>query len=107
MRTDDVQAFFEDKSGGKIIDCRIMNGSCSIFILFSISSDLLGFGFIEFETPEVSPTYDASEKNPDKSQDAEQGVRLNGHDFQGQPLVVEFAKENRPRREPPRDMRSG
>jgi len=51
---------------------------------------MTGFGFIEFETLE----------------DAEHATRLNGREFQGIPLVVEFAKENRPRREPPRDMRS-
>ncbi|KAG8812404.1 hypothetical protein FRC19_003152 [Serendipita sp. 401] len=51
---------------------------------------MTGFGFVEFETLE----------------DAENAVRLDGRDFHGAPLVIQFARENKPRREPPRDMRS-
>lgn len=39
-------------------------------------------------------------------QDAENALRLDGRDFEGSPIVVQFAKENRPRREAPREMRS-
>ncbi|KIM33219.1 hypothetical protein M408DRAFT_60982 [Serendipita vermifera MAFF 305830] len=51
---------------------------------------MTGFGFIEMET----------------SEDADNAIRLDGREFEGAPIVVQYAKESRPRREPPRDMRS-
>ncbi|PVF92734.1 hypothetical protein CPB86DRAFT_716937 [Serendipita vermifera] len=74
VRVEEIQRFFEEEAGTKIVDCRLMTG----------------FGFLEVETPE----------------DAENAVRLDGRDFQGGPIVVQFARENKPRREPPRDFRS-
>ncbi|KAG6877737.1 hypothetical protein C0993_004554 [Termitomyces sp. T159_Od127] len=61
---------------GRIIDCRVMTG----------------FGFVEFENS--------------KAWDAEDAVQqLNGKPFMGASIVVEFAKESRPRREPYDDNR--
>ncbi|CCA73501.1 related to pre-mrna splicing factor srp55 [Serendipita indica DSM 11827] len=51
---------------------------------------MTGFGFIEF----------------DSSEDMDTALRLDGHDFQGQPILVQVAREKPPRREPPREMRS-
>jgi RNA recognition motif-containing protein len=49
---------------------------------------MLGFGFVEFEN----------------ARDAEDALRdFNGKNFMGQNIVVEFAKESRPRREPYED----
>ena len=64
-RTDDVQRFFEQEAGTKVVDCRVMTGivhsSSSSMALHSLTQSL-GFGFIEFETTEVlyitlSPCY--------------------------------------------------
>ncbi|KZV96200.1 hypothetical protein EXIGLDRAFT_609505 [Exidia glandulosa HHB12029] len=53
---------------------------------------MTGFGFVEFES----------------SKDAEEVVQtFNGKQFQGAPILVEFAKDNRPRREPYDDRGGG
>ncbi|KAG6851292.1 hypothetical protein H0H93_011728 [Arthromyces matolae] len=76
-RTEDVNKFFEGY--GRIVDCRVMTGN-----LVVVTLKTLGFGFVEFEN----------------SKDAEDAVhQLNGKPFMGANIVVEFAKESRPRRE--------
>jgi len=53
---------------------------------------MTGFGFVEFES----------------TKDAEDAVQqFNGKSFMGANIVVEFAKESRPRREPYEDRHSG
>ncbi|KAH7889523.1 hypothetical protein F5I97DRAFT_1995059 [Phlebopus sp. FC_14] len=70
-RSDDVAKFFDGY--GRIVDCRVMTGSSA-----------LGFGFVEFEN----------------SKDAEDAVHhFNGKPFMGANIVVEFAKDSRPRRD--------
>ncbi|KAH0830731.1 hypothetical protein J3R83DRAFT_2209 [Lanmaoa asiatica] len=82
-RSDDVAKFFDGY--GRIVDCRVMTGDfrfpcCS----FAANSKLPGFGFVEFEN----------------SKDAEDAVHhFNGKMFMGANIVVEFAKESRPRRD--------
>jgi hypothetical protein len=55
-RTDDVQRFFEQEAGAKVVDCRVMTGivhSSAFGIFIDSPNQSLGFGFIEFDTMEV------------------------------------------------------
>ncbi|KAJ7749543.1 hypothetical protein DFH07DRAFT_869194 [Mycena maculata] len=84
-RSDDVSKLFEGY--GNIIDCRVMTGSSNRNGPpdDGLNKPATGFGFVEFET----------------AKDAEDAVtNFNGKSFMGQNIVVEFAKESRPRREP-------
>ncbi|KAI6045603.1 hypothetical protein EDC04DRAFT_2559251 [Pisolithus marmoratus] len=84
-RSEDVAKFFDGY--GRIVDCRVMTGSSftSCFYFFFC------FGFVEFES----------------SKDAEDAVHhFNGKSFMGANIVVEFAKEGRPRRDPYENDRS-
>jgi arginine/serine-rich splicing factor 4/5/6 len=83
-RSDDVSKFFEGY--GRIIDCRVMTGSSDKKDPNNtrLNKPSSGFGFIEFES----------------SKDAEDAVtNFNGKPFMGTNIVVEFAKESRPRRD--------
>ncbi|KAI0005882.1 hypothetical protein BJV74DRAFT_875010 [Russula compacta] len=76
-RSEDVSKFFDGY--GRIIDCRVMT---------DLPRNCPGFGFVEFEN----------------ARDAEDALHhFNGKNFMGQNIVVEFAKESRPRREPYED----
>ena len=57
-RTDDVQRFFEQEAGSKVVDCRVMTGTIllCVVVLNDTLNYVLGFGFIEFETIEVRAT---------------------------------------------------
>ena len=101
-RSEEVNKFFDGY--GRIVDCRVMTGQSSFLSATKIQVHPWspGFGFVEFEN----------------SKDAEDAVHnLNGKSFMGttwatvsSPLVhhthpvlsivVEFAKESRPRRDP-------
>ncbi|KAJ7085685.1 hypothetical protein B0H15DRAFT_782952 [Mycena belliarum] len=84
-RSEDVSKLFEGY--GTITDCRVMTGSSNRNGPPDdpLNKPATGFGFVEFET----------------AKDAEDAVNnFNGKQFMGQPIVVEFAKESRPRREP-------
>ncbi|KAF8077773.1 hypothetical protein FPV67DRAFT_1557232 [Lyophyllum atratum] len=83
-RSEDVNKFFEGY--GRIIDCRVMTGSSETRSSNKprLNTPSSGFGFVEFEN----------------SKDAEDAVHnLNGKPFMGTTIVVEFAKESRPRRD--------
>ncbi|KZP17893.1 RNA-binding domain-containing protein [Athelia psychrophila] len=83
-RSEDVQKFFE--GFGRIIDCRVMTGSSDKKDPDNTrpAKPSSGFGFIEFED----------------AKDAEDAVNnFNGKPFMGANIVVEFAKESRPRRD--------
>ncbi|KAJ7685582.1 hypothetical protein DFH06DRAFT_1358127 [Mycena polygramma] len=84
-RSEDVSKLFEGY--GNIIDCRVMTGSSNKHAPpdDTLNKPATGFGFVEFEN----------------AKDAEDAVtNFNGKPFMGQNIVVEFAKESRPRREP-------
>ncbi|KAJ7766786.1 hypothetical protein B0H16DRAFT_372977 [Mycena metata] len=84
-RSEDVSKLFEGY--GNIIDCRVMTGSSNKHGPpdDTLNKPATGFGFVEFEN----------------AKDAEDAVtNFNGKSFMGQTIVVEFAKESRPRREP-------
>ncbi|KAJ7632997.1 hypothetical protein FB45DRAFT_914119 [Roridomyces roridus] len=84
-RSEDVSKLFEGY--GNIIDCRVMTGSSRHGPPQddALNQPATGFGFVEFEN----------------AKDAEDAVtNFNGKQFMGQSIVVEFAKESRPRREP-------
>ncbi|KAG9318644.1 hypothetical protein JVU11DRAFT_737 [Chiua virens] len=82
-RSDDVAKFFDGY--GRIVDCRVMTGDFGFpHSSFVTNNQLSGFGFVEFEN----------------SKDAEDAVHhFNGKAFMGANIVVEFAKESRPRRD--------
>ncbi|KAG1903849.1 uncharacterized protein F5891DRAFT_1208533 [Suillus fuscotomentosus] len=83
-RSDDVAKFFDGY--GRIIDCRVMTGSSDKRRAANaeLTGPPSGFGFVEFES----------------SKDAEDAVHhFNGKPFMGANIVVEFAKESRPRRD--------
>jgi len=83
-RSDDVAKFFDGY--GRIIDCRVMTGSSDKRDPTDgkLNQPSSGFGFVEFES----------------SKDAEDAVHnFNGKPFMGVNIVVEFAKESRPRRD--------
>ncbi|KII88143.1 hypothetical protein PLICRDRAFT_53997 [Plicaturopsis crispa FD-325 SS-3] len=84
-RSDDVSKLFEGY--GRIIDCRVMTGSSNKSRDpddAGLNKPTSGFGFVEFES----------------SKDAEDAVnQFNGKPFLGVNIVVEFAKESRPRRD--------
>ncbi|KAG1891441.1 hypothetical protein F4604DRAFT_1566471 [Suillus subluteus] len=83
-RSDDVAKFFDGY--GRIIDCRVMTGSSDKRRASNaeLTGPPSGFGFVEFES----------------SKDAEDAVHhFNGKPFMGANIVVEFAKESRPRRD--------
>ncbi|KAJ3515733.1 hypothetical protein NLJ89_g1577 [Agrocybe chaxingu] len=83
-RSEDVSKFFEGY--GRIMDCRVMTG----------------FGFVEFETAKVTGVskFILQTSFLPLSQDAEDAVHtFNGKPFMGANIVIEFAKESRPRRE--------
>ncbi|KAJ6525500.1 hypothetical protein DFH09DRAFT_173552 [Mycena vulgaris] len=84
-RSEDVSKLFEGY--GNIIDCRVMTGSSNRNGPpdDTLNKPATGFGFVEFEN----------------AKDAEDAVtNFNGKPFMGQNIVVEFAKESRPRRDP-------
>ncbi|KAJ7481177.1 hypothetical protein B0H11DRAFT_2157843 [Mycena galericulata] len=84
-RSEDVSKLFEGY--GSIIDCRVMTGSSNRNgpPEDGLNKPATGFGFVEFEN----------------AKDAEDAVtNFNGKSFMGQNIVVEFAKESRPRRDP-------
>jgi len=83
-RSEDVAQLFEGY--GRIVDCRVMTGSSDKRNPSStkLNQPSSGFGFVEFEN----------------SKDAEDAVQqFNGKPFMGVNIVVEFAKESRPRRD--------
>ncbi|KAJ7681775.1 hypothetical protein B0H17DRAFT_1138206 [Mycena rosella] len=83
---------------GKIIDCRVMTGSSNRNGPpdDALNKPATGFGFVEFETAKASLRCLFF-----LFSDAEDAVtNFNGKQFMGQTIVVEFAKESRPRREP-------
>ncbi|EGN95649.1 hypothetical protein SERLA73DRAFT_186792 [Serpula lacrymans var. lacrymans S7.3] len=83
-RSDDVAKFFDGY--GRIVDCRVMTGSSDKRRSANpgLTAPSSGFGFVEFEN----------------SKDAEDAVHhFNGKPFMGVNIVVEFAKESRPRRD--------
>ena len=108
-RPDEVRRFFE--SVGPIRECRVMKGTFIVFrriiqIIEWIFSSSQGYGFIEYEAQKVSIWFFFLRRLISGAfdlQDADECVdTFHGRDFQGRPLLVEFAKENR-RREPNMD----
>ncbi|KAH7911410.1 hypothetical protein BJ138DRAFT_1113228 [Hygrophoropsis aurantiaca] len=83
-RSEDVAKFFDGY--GRIVDCRVMTGSSDKRRPANgeLTAPSSGFGFVEFEN----------------AKDAEDAVHhFNGKPFMGVNIVVEFAKESRPRRD--------
>ncbi|KAJ3571056.1 hypothetical protein NP233_g3994 [Leucocoprinus birnbaumii] len=81
-RSEDVHKFFD--GFGHVVDCRVMTG----------------FGFVEFETPKAGALIALVSESHRCEQEAEEAVQnYNGKSFMGTNIVVEFAKESRPRRD--------